>query len=197
MTQLAVLLLALTIPAAGQVPAETPKAAAPAQVTITAELACLHCTFGEGDGCAVCLKLDDKTPVVLAGQAAKQFAEDRLSQKVVVVEGVLTIGENKRLLLTSKNARLHTEQDKTKAPVKGQTLAVGAPCCGHCDLKVTDGCTLAIVNTRFPIVLDGKLATQYAEEAQGAKAVTVEGKLFLDKQGLLRLQATKVEINNK
>jgi hypothetical protein len=30
-----------------------------AKATVTAEVACLHCTFGEGDGCAVCLKLDE------------------------------------------------------------------------------------------------------------------------------------------
>jgi hypothetical protein len=196
MTQLAVVLLALTALAADKEVADTTKTA-PARVTITAELACLHCTFGEGDHCAVCLKLDDKTPVVLAGKSATQFEDERLSRKVLVAEGTLSIGPDKRLLLTSGNAHLYTDQDKGKAPQNTQVLAVGSPCCGHCDLKLCDECTLAIVNAAFPIVLDGKLATKHAEEAQEAKEVSVRGKLFLDKRGVLRLDANAVEVRKK
>src|SRR6266581_2267465 len=106
MTQLAVLLLALTTPAVDQGTTDAAKTAAPARVTITAELACLHCTFGEGDHCAVCLKVDDQTPVVLEGKAAQQFEEARLSKKVLVAEGTLSVDKDKRLVLTSDNAHL-------------------------------------------------------------------------------------------
>jgi hypothetical protein len=197
MTQVAVLLLALAAPAADKEAPQEQKASPSARVTITAALACLHCTFGEGESCAVCLKLDDKTPVVLAGQVAKQFEEDRLSGKVVVVEGILALGKDKRLLLTSSNARLHSDKDKGKAPELGQARAVGAPCCGHCDLKLCDECTLAIVNARFPIVLDGKLAMQHADGIPEGKQVIVTGRPFVDKRGILRLEAKQVELADK
>jgi hypothetical protein len=165
-----------------------------AHVSVTAELACLHCSFGIGDGCAVALKLDDKTPLVLAGPAAKKFEEQRLEKKVLVVRGTLTLGKDKQLTLTSDDARLFTEKDKAIAPAKTQVRVEGVPCCGQCDLKVCDDCTLAIVNARHPIILDGKLALQHAEEA---KAITATGRLFLDKRGLLRLDATKVDLVKK
>src|SRR5262249_32613521 len=101
MNAFAVLLLGLAASAADK--DENPPAPS-ARATVTAEIACLHCTFGEGDGCAVCLKIDDKTPVLLAGKAAQQFADDRLSKKVLVVEGTLTLNKDKRLVLTSDDA---------------------------------------------------------------------------------------------
>src|SRR5437763_16427319 len=106
------LLLALSIAADKPVPPA-------AKTTVTAELACLHCTFGEGDGCAVCLKVDDKTPVLLAGKVARQFEEMRLSKKVVVVEGVLSLDKNKHLVLTGDSGRLYTDKDKGKCPDEG------------------------------------------------------------------------------
>jgi hypothetical protein len=170
---------------------EAKKPAPPARATITAELACLHCTFGQGDSCAVCLKIDDQTPILLAGKAAQQFEAQRLSQMVLVAEGTLSVNREKRLVLTSDKARPYTDKDKGQAPEKGQVRVVGGACCGHCDLKVCDVCTLAVVNAGFPLVLDGKLAQQHAE---GVKAITATGRPFLDPKGLLRLDAKKVDL---
>jgi hypothetical protein len=187
MSWFAPLLLALVAPAGGAdgTPVKT------ARVTVTAELACLHCTFGEGDGCAVCLKIDDKTPVLLTGKAAKELEKMRLSKKVAVVTGTLTLNKDKRLVLTSDDAHLFGDADKGKAPAKGQALVVGLPACGSCDLKVCDECTLAVVNGPAPIILDGKLARAHAE---GARAITTVGRLFLDRRGLVRLEASKVNL---
>jgi hypothetical protein len=190
MSWFAPLLLALVAPADGA--DGTPvKAARTARVTVTAELACLHCTFGEGDGCAVCLKIDDKTPVLLAGKAAQQMEKLRLSKKVAVVTGALTLNKDKRLVLTSGDAHLLGDADKGKAPAKGQARVEGLPACGSCDLKLCDECTLAVVNGPAPIILDGKLAREHTE---GARAVTAVGRLFLDRRGLVRLEATKVDL---
>ena len=63
------------------------KTPAPAKVTITAETACGHCTFGLGDSCALCLKLDDVTPILLEGKASEQFFDSRLNSTLIVVEG--------------------------------------------------------------------------------------------------------------
>jgi hypothetical protein len=196
MLRLAVCLLAAVAVAAEPAGKEPKKASTPpAKVIITAELACLHCTFGEGEGCAVCLKLDDKTPVLLAGKSAAQFKEDRLSKKLVVAEGTLAI-KDKRLVLTSDTAHLYTDKDKGTAPERGQVRIVGRACCGSCDLEVCDTCTLAIQNTGAPVVLDGKLASRHAHLSD-AKTVTADGKLFLDKRGLVRLDASKVEFEKK
>ena len=187
MSWFAPLLLALVAPT-DDPPA---KAARPARVTVTAELACLHCTFGEGDGCAVCLKIDDKTPVLLAGKAAKQLEAMRLSKKVVVATGALTLNKDKRLVLASDDAHLFTDADKGKASARGQARVEGQPACGSCDLKLCDECTLAVVNGTVPIILDGKLAREHGE---GARAITALGRLFLDKRGLVRLDASKVQL---
>src|SRR5262249_29647140 len=163
-------------------------------VVITAELACLHCTFGEGDGCAVCLKLNATTPVLLAGKVAKQFHEDRLDRKVVVVEGTLSRNKDKRLVLTGDTGRFYTVKDKGKrrvhhanpvgfypvkergrAPAKGEVRVAGLACCGQCDLKVCDECTLAVSNGKMPIILDGKLASDHVEKSD-AKTITASGK---------------------
>jgi hypothetical protein len=191
MSSIAALVVALALPAA-----EPQAKEAPARVTLTAELACLHCTFGEGDGCAVCLKLDDRTPILLAGKVAKQFEKDNLSKKVVVIEGVLSV-KDRKLLLTADAGRFGTDADKDRAPAKGQARVVGQPCCGMCDLMLCDACILAIRNAAFPLVLDGKLAFQHAEQGKEAKSVTTSGTLFLDKTGLLRLRAASVTLEKK
>src|SRR5437588_3418090 len=113
MTWFAATLLALAAPAA-----DKDAKPAPAKVTITAELACLHCTFGEGDSCAVCLKIDDKTPVLLTGKAAKEFEPLRLEKKVLVAAGTLTVNKDKRLVLTLDKAHLFTDKDRQTAPAK-------------------------------------------------------------------------------
>jgi hypothetical protein len=190
MTWLAPLLVAVAAPSAGGDAKQSTKPAA-ARVTVAAELACLHCTFGEGDGCAVCLKLDAKTPVLLGGKVARQFEDMRLSKKPILVTGALSVGKDKRLLLTADSGRLLTDSDRGKTPPAGQVRIEGTPACGSCDLKLCDECTLAIVNAAAPIILDGKLAREHAE---GARAITAVGRPFLDRRGLLRLDATKVDL---
>jgi hypothetical protein len=197
MPSFAVLALSLALTAADQGNKPVKKPSPTARVTLTAELACLHCTFGEGDGCAVCLKVDAKTPVLLEGKAAKQFEEDRLSKKVVVVEGTLALNKDKRLVLTAGSGRFYAAKDKGKVPAKGQARVAGTACCGQCDLALCDECTLAVKNGKFPIILDGKLAAQHAEGGKEAKSVTATGTLFVDKRGLVRLNALKVELSKK
>jgi hypothetical protein len=170
---------------------EVKKPAPTARVTVAAELACLHCTFGVGDGCAVCLKLDDKTPLLLAGKAAKQFEDMRLTKKVLFAVGSVALDKNKQLVLTSDEARLFTMKDKSLAPPHGQIRVEGTPTCGKCNLKLCDECTVAILNGTSPIVLDGKLAKDHAD---GAKAVTAIGRPFVDKRGIVRVDATKVDL---
>src|SRR5262245_37945706 len=194
MTPFAALLLAVAVPAAD---GDKKPAPPPARVTITAELACLHCTFGEGDSCAVCLKIDDKTPVLLEGKAAKEFEGHRLEKKILVAEGVLTVNKDKRLVLTSDKAHLFADADKGKAPENGQVRVACTAGCGHCDLDLVDSCTLAIKNAAFPIVLSGKHAEQHAKERDAGLGVTATGKPSLDKKGLLRLEAVKVEFEKK
>jgi hypothetical protein len=191
MTPLTLVLLA-ALPAADQKAPAKP-AAPPARVTVTAETACLHCTFGEGEHCALCLKLDDKTPVLLEGKAAKPFFASRLDGKVVVAEGTLTLSKDKRLVLTCDSAHAWTDKDKGQAPEKGKVRVAGTAVCGSCDLGVCDECTLAVGNGALPVVLDGKLAAGHAE-AKDKQTLTAVGKLFRDKRGLLRLQAESVDI---
>lgn len=194
MMQLIAVVLLLAAPAEDKKPEKAPPAA---RATITAELACMHCTFGEGERCAVCLKLDDKTPVLLAGKTAKQFEDDRLTKKVVVIEGVLSRTKEGSVVLTSDQGRFFTDKDKGKVPEKGEAWVVGDACCGRCDLGLCEECALAVKNAFAPIVLDGKLAAQHAEEGKEAKTVTATGRLFLDKRGVLRLDAKKVELKKK
>jgi hypothetical protein len=187
MSPLTLVLLA-ALPAADAKPA-----APPARVTVTAETACLHCSFGEGEHCALCLKLDDKTPVLLEGKAAKPFFASRLDGKVVVAEGALALSKDKRLVLTCASVHAWADKDKGKAPDKGKVRVAGTACCGHCDLGVCDECTLAVGNGALPVVLDGKLAAGHAE-AKDAQTLTAVGKLFRDKRGVLRLQADSADL---
>jgi hypothetical protein len=188
----------LTLVLLAALPAADPKAPAapPARVTVTAETACLHCTFGEGEHCALCLKLDDKTPVLLDGKAAKPFFASRLDGKVVVAEGTLALSKDKRLVLTCDNVHAWTDKDKGKAPAKGKVRVAGTAVCGQCDLGVCDECTLAVANGSLPVVLDGKLAAGHAE-AKDAQALTAVGTLFRDKPGLLRLRADSADLKKK
>jgi hypothetical protein len=183
MTPLTLVLLA-ALPGADQKAPAKP-AAPPARVTVTAATACLHCTFGEGDDCALCLKLDEKTPVLLDGKAAKPFFKGRLDGKVVVAEGTLALSKDKRLMLTCDSIHAWTAKDKGQAPDKGKVRVAGTGVC--------DECTLAVGNGALPVVLDGKLAAGHAE-AKDATALTATGKLFRDKRGLLRLQADAVDL---
>lgn len=179
-------------------PTADPKAPAapPARVTVTATTACLHCTFGEGEHCALCLKLDDKTPVLLDGKAAKPFFASRLDGKVVVAEGTLALSKDKRLVLTCDNVHAWGDKDKGKAPEKGKVRVAGTAVCGQCDLGVCDACTRAVANGALPVVLDGKLAAGHAE-AKDAQALTAVGTLFRDKRGLLRLRADSADLKKK
>jgi hypothetical protein len=194
MLPIGLLVVAGLLPAAAADASKKP-AVPPAQVTLTAEVACLHCDYGEGDSCAVCLKLDEKTPVLLAGKVAKLLEKDRFSKKVVAATGTMTV-KNGRMILTSDDAPFITDQNKDKVPGKGAARIVGPACCGSCDLKLCEECTLAIVNAASPIVLNGKLAMQHAEAGE-EKVLSAEGRLFIDKRGLLRLDATKTTFSKK
>lgn len=189
MTPLTMLLMGLALAGADK----DAKTVSAAKVTATAELACLHCTFGQGDHCAVCLKLDDKTPLILEGNAAKPFMEQRFSAKVVVAAGTLSLNKDKRLVLTTTDVHAFGDKDKGKAPAKGLVRVTNKACCGHCDLGVVDSCTLAVQNAKAPVVLDGKLAHKYEVESKQNKTVTVTGKLSVDSHGLVRLDAQKVD----
>ncbi len=187
----------LTLVLLAALPGADQKAPAkPARVTVTAATACLHCSFGEGDDCALCLKLDDMTPVLLDGKAAKPFFASRLDGKVVVAEGTLALSKDKRLVLTCDNVHAFSDKDRGKAPEKGRVRVAGAACCGSCDLGVCDECTLAVGNGALPVVLDGKLAAGHAEAKEG-QTLTAVGTLFRDKRGLLRLRADSVDLKKK
>jgi hypothetical protein len=175
--------------------ADVPKTPPPAKVAITAAIACLHCDYGEGDGCAACLKIDDATPVKLAGKVAANLQEERFSKKVVTIEGTLVVKDG-RLLLTADRSRPFDEQNPGDAPAKGTARIAGTACCGSCDLKLCEECTLAVVNGTAPVVLDGKLAAQHAELAE-ARALVAEGRPFVDKRGVVRLAATKTTFGEK
>lgn len=166
----------------------------PAKVFFTADLGCLHCDFGIGESCAGCLKLDDKKFVVLEGKVAKQLENDLLDNKVVAIEGALTRGKDGQLVLASDKAAFVAAADKGFA-AKGTVRCEGTPVCGSCDLKLCEQCTLAIANGACPIILDGPLATKHRADEGGF--VRTMGKLFIDKRGLVRLQATKVELQDK
>jgi hypothetical protein len=168
-----VFLLALTAQA------DAKKTPAPAKVTITAETACGHCTFGFGDSCALCLKLDDVTPILLEGKPTEQFFESRLNSALIVVEGTLSVNKDKRLVLKADKARAYTEKDKGKAPNKGDARIEG-------EVIVVNGKT-AVRNGDHPIVLADK-------QAEGKEA-NVTGVLAMDKDGKLRLEAKKEDSN--
>jgi hypothetical protein len=175
----AILMLALVAPSANEDAKKGPPAA---KVTVTAESACLHCTFGVGDSCALCLKLDETTPVVLEGKPSEEFFENRLTGALLVVEGTLSVNKDKRLVLTTAKARPYTDKDKGKAPEKGEVRVSGTP------YLARDG-GVALRNGAHPIMLDGKLADRGKE----AKSLTASGKMSLDKGGTVRLAAKKVE----
>jgi hypothetical protein len=168
-------------------PPKEEKPGAAAKVVVTAEVACMHCTFGEGESCATALKLDDKTPLLLEGQAAKDLFKVRLDKKVAVVEGKLQL-KNKQMVLVAEKSRLLDEKEAEKA-AKGTAYVEGPAICGRCDLAVCTECTLAVRNDLANIILQGKLA---ADHAEGKGVIGVTGKLQVE-AGLIRLNATKVE----
>jgi hypothetical protein len=170
-----------------------PAAKPPAKVTVTAEVGCLHCDYGIGDGCAACLKLNKDTPLVLEGKGLEPLFKVRFDKKVAVVEGTLA-KKGKKLTLTVTKARIVEGKDRAKALAAGQTRIVGLACCGSCDLGLCDTCTAAFTNGTSPIILDGKLAARHLEAKDKARPMTAVGKLFLDKRGLVRLEAVKVEL---
>jgi hypothetical protein len=148
------------------------KAPTPAKVTITAETACGHCTFGFGDSCALCLKLDDVTPIILEGKASEEFFDSRLSGTLLIVEGTLSVNKDKRLVLKADKARAFADKDKGKAPNKGEACIEG-------DVVSVKGAP-AIRNGDYPIALAGK-------HTEG-KPATLTGVLAIDKEGKLRLE---------
>jgi hypothetical protein len=175
MTSLA-LLLALSAPAA-----DAPKPA-PAKVTITAELVCQHCTFGieDRDGCGACLKLDEKTPVLLNGKVADGLLKARFDKKIYVAEGTLALDKEKRLVLTVTSARERTDADKGKAPEAGQAFITGK-------LQAKDG-KLSIENGDAPLAVESKTPPPGSD----ANPVTATGKLTV-KDGKPSLEAASVQ----
>lgn len=168
-------------------------AAPPARATMTAPLACLHCTFGEGDSCALCLKLDEKTPVLLTGKAAKPFESERLGGQLVIASGSLALNKDKRFELFSEEVLPATPKALESAPAKGYVRVTGHACCAKCDLGKFEQCTMAVKNAAAPLVLAGKLADQHAGESAEPRPVVVTGRLSVDKAGVIRLEAVKVE----
>jgi hypothetical protein len=164
-----VLAVSLTVPVAGLRGQDkgTPPAA---KVVVTADLVCLHCDLGIGDGCVPGLMVG-KTPVQLAGKVVTQFEKDTFDKKVVVVDGVLTLDNKKQFVLASDKGTFHTPDNKS-APAKGSVRVTGMPVCGSCDLMLCDECTLAVANGSNPIILDGKLAQQH--RADGVKTAIVD-----------------------
>ena len=186
----ALIILLLTLPMAGL---HAQNKTAPAKVAITAELVCAHCDFGIGDDCAPALKID-KTAILLTGKTPKDFLDQRFEKKVVTVEGTLELDKNKNLVLAVAKGGFLTADNKT-APAKGTARVEGVPVCGSCDLMLCDECTVAVANGKAPIILDGKLAKQHKDE--DARSVTVLGKFYVDKRGLVRLDASKVDVEKK
>jgi predicted nucleic acid-binding protein len=186
----------LALPAA-DAPAKPAAPAKAAKVVVTADLVCMHCDFGEGDACAPALKLDDKTPLLVEGQAAKELFPLRLKKKVVVAEGTLRLKDKQMVLIADKARVLEPadlEKEKGRIPAKGMAVVEGEAICGRCDLAVCDECTLAVKNSAHAIILDGQLA---ADHAEGLGVIKVTGRLFVDPRGLLRIEATKVDKQKK
>ncbi len=194
MTSVSLLLLALAVPAA-DADAKDAKKGPPAKVVVTGEIACLHCTFGEGEGCAACLKIDDKTPIVLAGKAGDALESERFSKKVVVAEGTLSINKDKRMMLTVDSAHFLSDKDKGKVPEAGQVRVVGDAICASCDLKLSKECNVAVRNAAAPIVLAGKDAERCPEP--DPTIVTAVGRPYLDKDGLLHIELKSMDLKKK
>jgi hypothetical protein len=176
MTSLA-LLLALGAPAA-----DTPAKPAAAKVTITAELVCQHCTFGieDRDGCGACLKLDEKTPVLLNGKIADDLLKARFDKKIYVAEGTLSIDKQKRMVLTLSGARERTDADKGKVPEPGQARVIGT-------VQTTND-TVIIQNGDTPVTVE----TKAAAPKEGSPPVAAVGKLSV-KDGKLRVESTTLQ----
>jgi len=160
---------------------------APAKVTVTGEVACLHCHFGQGNGCAPALRLDDKTPLPVLGKAAEVLAPVTFKKRVAAVEGALELRE-KQMVLSAGAAKLLDE--KEPRPARAVAVVEGKPICGRCDLAVCEECTLAVKNGKSPIILDGSKALDHAEDLSW---IGVTGHLKVDARGLLRIDAAKVE----
>jgi hypothetical protein len=163
------------------------KDAKPAKVVVTAEVACLHCHFGIGDGCAPALRLDDKTALLVEGKATATLAPVTFKKRGAVVEGTLSI-KDKQLLLAAETAKLLDE--KEARPAKALAVIEGTPICGRCDLSLCEECTLAVKNGKTPIILDGSKALDHAEDL---KWIGVTGHVKIDGRGLLRIDANKVD----
>ncbi len=173
MTSLA-LLLALSAPAA-----DPPAKPAAAKVTITAEVVCQHCEFGIEDrkGCGACLKLDDKTPVLLNGKAADDLLKIRFDKKVYVAEGTLGLDKERRLVLTLTGAHERTDADKGKAPEAGQAAVTGT--------VVTKDGKLAIDNGDAPVVVEAKTAPKDGAPVTAVGKLSVkDGKATVDAPSL-------------
>ncbi|HEV3023156.1 MAG TPA: hypothetical protein VGX76_11845, partial [Pirellulales bacterium] len=130
-----------------------------------------------------------------AGKGAADLEKERFSKKVLVAEGTLSVNKDKRMVLTIENSHFFDEEkDKGKVPETGLARVSGTTACAHCDLHLTQECAVSIRNGDSAVVLDGKLAKSCSEDA---KTITAVGKLFLDKDGLVRLDAKSIDPTKK
>jgi hypothetical protein len=183
----AVLLLALTV--AAEPAADSTKPLPPqAKVTVTASITCSHCEFNIGDSCGACLKLDEKTPVLLEGKLVEALNKERFSEKVFVAQGTLSVNKDRHLVLNVESAHALGDADKDKAPPAGAVRVEGSPACAHCDLHIGTSCNLAIKNAAHPILVE-----KGGDDSDGKVAIVV-GRPYVDKDGLLHVEARQVKL---
>src|SRR5262245_28915809 len=160
-----------------------------AKVTVTAEVVCQHCTFGIEDrnGCGACLKLDEKTPVLLNGKVADDLLKIRFDKKVYVAEGTLGLDKEKRFVLTVTSAREKTDADKGKVPEAGQVQITGK--------MQAKGGAASIQNGDGQITLD--LGKNPAPKDTAGATVTALGKLAVKDGKLIVEVASLKDADNK
>jgi hypothetical protein len=125
-------------------------------------------------------------------EATEKVLEGVKGKDGLVAEGTLRL-DGKQLVLDADKVRAGDAQKDRALPLGG-VVVEGQAVCGKCDLMKCDDCTLAVQNGAAPVVLDGKLAMRHAE---GLGVIVATGKLRLQKDGLIRLDADKVEEKKK
>jgi hypothetical protein len=177
------------------------KAPAPARVAVRATVAqFVVAQFGEDFDIQAAVNVDGLGRLSIdlgrTSQAAKEAREQvdqaRKTGAGIVAEGKLRL-EGDRLVLTADKFRA-ADAEKDRALPLGGVIVEGQAICGMCDLMKCSECTLAVTNGAAPVILDGKLAKRHAE---GLGVIVATGKLRLQKDGLIRLDADKVEEKKK
>ena len=111
-----------------------------------------------------------------------------IPRNAIVAEGILSHEGGSALKLVADKARVWNAE-KDKGLEHDRFVVEGKAICGKCDLGKADVCTLAVENGKAPIVLEGKLAEEHAD---GKGTIRATGKLRVQKDGLLRLDAEQV-----